>query len=206
MAPGRTQSNIRTRRRYSATKNFRVARTKVITQHFPSNNAHPSNNVHPSNNAHPSKNAHPSNNVHPSNSAHPSINAHPLINTHLPDSAHASIVPYPTAVDINTFPEHPVVPLEFTKLPGAHGFIKNMESFCLSSKAKYELQDAAIRSAEAEIHSLTEICIQYRNVVFQQEELHKNECICPSCEDISWNPHVYVRQNNPNVLYHSLSH
>ncbi|KAJ3717018.1 hypothetical protein C8R42DRAFT_644932 [Lentinula raphanica] len=101
-------------------------------------------------------------------------------------------VPDPTShTDTNAyrhdFPSKPLIPVE---LPATDPYIKRLEMFSASSAHLFDKQEASIKSTNEYIELLTQLSIDYKEILDSKQAIERIDHSCWSCKELAWNPHV----------------
>ncbi|KAJ3738417.1 hypothetical protein DFH05DRAFT_1464632 [Lentinula detonsa] len=108
--------------------------------------------------------------------------------------AHPSIdVPNPTphTTTTNTYmhdlPSKPLIPVE---LPATDPSIKRLETFFASTMQLFDKQEASINTTNEYIELVTQLCIDYKEILDSKQFIERMDHSCWSCNKLAWNPHV----------------
>ncbi|KAJ3714501.1 hypothetical protein C8R42DRAFT_726507 [Lentinula raphanica] len=90
---------------------------------------------------------------------------------------------------IYDLPSKPLIPVE---LPAADPRIKRLEMVSASSAHIFDEQEASIKATNEYIELLTQLCIDYKEILDSKQVTERIDHSCWSCKDLAWNPHVYA--------------
>ncbi|KAJ3769715.1 hypothetical protein FB446DRAFT_791135 [Lentinula raphanica] len=120
--------------------------------------------------------------------------AHPSIDVSNP-TPHTTT----TNTHMHDLPSKPLIPVE---LPDTDPSIKRLETFFASTTQLFDKQEASINTTNEYIELVTQLCIDYKEILDSKQVIERIDHSCWSCKELAWNPHVYAFYlsacSNPN--------
>ncbi|KAJ3831595.1 hypothetical protein F5878DRAFT_674210, partial [Lentinula raphanica] len=115
--------------------------------------------------------------------------AHPSIDVSNP-TPHTTT----TNTHMHDLPSKPLIPVE---LPDTDPSIKRLETFFASTTQLFDKQEASINTTNEYIELVTQLCIDYKEILASKQVIERIDHSCWSCKELAWNPHVFPVRHKP---------